>query len=426
MLQFIFPITILLCAFLFVVLRDKETSTSGLIIGLYTLGCVFSFIVSLIDPKYSYFVNRFYLGALYYPLALLILFIPFLLISDKYFTVMYVLPEKYLNVCSLIIVLLSLVSYTYFIPIVYKVLSVDDLNNFRHVMYLDGHPYIQEGLINTISGVTATFFILPLTLFFVYISADFSAKMAKLLLISSFTYPIFVLAYFGRDGFVFWLFAFFFNFIFFRRFLTDRFKSRAKILLLGLTPILIFGFMFISFIRFGSLNNVILSILNYIGQQFINFSTSIDIDTQHRFGSRSFPLLFNIFSDNLTAKELKYQYDSALYSQGLEYISWSWGTLLLDFYQDFALPGVFLLVSVFTITTCFYIRNGFYGINLFSLVFYIGYSQVLLQGFFYFRQFNNVGNLYLIILFCIGFLGLFRVSTLINTTRIDSNQDLKD
>ncbi len=51
-------------------------------------------------------------------------------------------------------------------------------------------------------------------LLFVYVSAGYTSKIAILLLIASLSYSIFVLAYFGRDGFVFLSLALVFNFFF--------------------------------------------------------------------------------------------------------------------------------------------------------------------------------------------------------------------
>ncbi|WP_213609030.1 oligosaccharide repeat unit polymerase [Pseudoalteromonas sp.] len=418
MLQFFFPFIVFLTLLVLVIAKDKFYSNSVFLISIYFIGLLSSVALSFLNDKYAYFLDVYYLGSVFFTLAILILLSPFIIVNSENFSTLVIPDRNILDKISIILILLSFFSFFNFIPVIYQVLNTENLSQFRYLLTAEGHPYINEGLINTLAGVVATFFIIPLTLSFVYICINYRPLLSILLLISSLSYPVFVFSYFGRDGVVFWGLAVVFNLILFRKFIPPIKLLKIKRLLLVLIFVFIVVFIFISYHRFGDLGSVLLSILDYLGQQFINFSTSVDLDTEFRNGSRSFPLFYELFSNSENSSLLRQQYSSQLYNNGFEYISWSWGTLLLDFYQDFSLWGVFFIVSLMSMTFVLLLRRGFSNINFFSLLFYVGYCQILIQGYFYFRQYNNVGNLYIIIILLIGILGRIKLPTCLSSEKI--------
>ena len=224
-------------------------------------------------------------------------------------------------------IFISFLSIFYFSNVVYKLASYDDLSGFRHLLVNDGNPFVTIGIINTVSGVAATFFIFPLFLSFIYIIGGFGYKTSILLFISSFSYPLFVLSYFGRDGLLFWLIAFFSLVILFRNFLTDFQFKKLKNFFMRFLLFLGAIFIFISLVRFGELSKTLYSILDYFGQPIINFSRLFELDIIYTGGSRSFPLIFGNEASSSFSKQVS--------SFGQDDLAWTFGSFIKNLYIDF-------------------------------------------------------------------------------------------
>ena len=293
-------------------------------------------------------------------------------------------------------IFISFLSIFYFSNVVYKLASYDDLSGFRHLLVNDGNPFVTIGIINTVSGVAATFFIFPLFLSFIYIIGGFGYKTSILLFISSFSYPLFVLSYFGRDGLLFWLIAFFSLVILFRNFLTDFQFKKLKNFFMRFLLFLGAIFIFISLVRFGELSKTLYSILDYFGQPIINFSRLFELDIIYTGGSRSFPLIFGNEASSSFSKQVS--------SFGQDDLAWTFGSFIKNLYIDFG--TLCTLIMSIILSMGFYIYScNIKSVNAFKLISIFCYSQILIQGVFYFRQYNDVGNFYILCLIFVSILG---------------------
>ncbi|UPO26900.1 hypothetical protein MZ018_18845 [Shewanella sp. JNE10-2] len=218
--------------------------------------------------------------------------------------------------------------------------------------------------------------------------------MSILLFLSSLSYPTFVFSYFGRDGFVFWIFSFISLFFLFKDFISKEVTNNILIVIKLFFAIFMFIFLLISFVRFGSFEMVVKAILEYFGQQPYIFAEIFNVNLTPRLGLSSFSFISSIYLDSNHADV----YLSELGSQLP--LSWKFGTLLKNFYLDFGTLGSFIfLISISFLTSLFFLYKK---CNFFKLYIFFAYTQILIQGVFYFRQYNDVGNLYLICLIIVA------------------------
>lgn len=131
----------------------------------------------------------------------------------------------------------------------------------------------------------------------------------------------------------------------------------------------------------------------YLGQQPYIFSEIYNINLTPHQGRTGFSLITSFFNSEYEVSRL---YLSELGSAVP--LSWQFGTLLKEFYLDFGSIGLIIfliLVGVF-VTLFFVSSKGNH--NFFKIFLFYAYSQIIIQGVFYFRQGNDVGNAYL---FCL-------------------------
>ena len=252
-------------------------------------------------------------------------------------------------------------------------------------------------MLNTISGTAATFYIIPLFFFFVECTRNSKITFkANLLFISSLSYAIFVLAYLGRDGLLFWSFSFIAIFLLFKKFI--RKSNRKSILKYFLRILIVFVciFMVISIARFATKSytdsesgNVILSLFSYLGQGPINFSEFfyLDIKTMD-YGRNMFPLLFG---DRI---------EGVVYSESYGLNSWVFKTFIYPIWSGFGTVLTLVIgLSLFTIYKCTFKKDRASKKYSFSFVLcYFLFFQIYSQGVFYFRMYNMVGNLFILVL----------------------------
>ncbi|MGB5118847.1 MAG: hypothetical protein WBO26_18135 [Providencia rettgeri] len=243
---------------------------------------------------------------------------------------------------------------------------------------------------NTLSGVVATFYTFTLYLFFVNIVRSGSKFVSVSLFVGSFSYPTFVFSYFGRDGFIFWVLSFFSLYLIFSEFLDTNLKNKINRIFQFFVVFFLIVFLFISFARFKNLDNVLNFMLIYLGQQPYIFAEIFNFELTPRLGASSFPLIFDFIGDN-------YNSDTYLNELGSKVtLSWQFGTLLKEFYFDFGTIGNIVFLMLFFLLFSFFFVGKRANLNFFKLFLFFAYTQVIIQGVFYFRQYNDVGNLYLI------------------------------
>ena len=133
----------------------------------------------------------------------------------------------------------GLLAILFFLPFAYLALTGDVLSN-RIDQVSSGSILANFGLINSVFSLLANLFILNQVCFFVnLIQRGGKKKSCKtyLLFFSSFSYVIYIFAYVGRDGVVFWLMSYAFCFLLFKDFLVVSDLKKIRLLAPELLPV---------------------------------------------------------------------------------------------------------------------------------------------------------------------------------------------
>lgn len=375
--------------------KQKGLTPSLFLYVLYTLSGFASLILMLF---YGYGENRYIGdyngGVLFLLLALLLFLYPFLEIKDGNIISITLPVSSIFKPFAWMLTVLSWFSIFYFIPIAKSMLFVNiaDVASLRNAVARGENPFITESIFNTIAGTAASFYMLELLFFFLVILEKKKITISSIIiLLGSFSYPLFVLAYLGRDGILFWFFSFISYFLLFYRYLPIVVIKRLKKLGIFVSLPFIAIFLFITIGRFvvsGNSDDVFYPIVNYLGQGPINFAELYYTGIQKLgYGSNIFPLLFN--SDNVDINYALDRYDLK---------SWVFKTFVSSIYIDFGtvltlVIGI-LLIFMFRF---FYLsdkRKSNFSFSL--LIMYSLFFTIYSQGVFYFRQGYNAGNLFII------------------------------
>lgn len=333
------------------------------------------------DPKYI-------LPSLYFYFLLIAFFFPFLHFNECK-TEKFELPdEKILGLFSTFIIVTSLFSMTYFLPTISSVFSMGDLGAARTERYKFDMEYVEGGMMNTIATVASSFYEFAIMLFFIYLAKGGHKKRIILLFISSLSNIIHVLAYVGRDGVIFWLFSFIFEFCLFYPFLKKKIRNAISYTFIVLGVLIMIPFIMISSGRFGEL--ILLALTDYMGQPLLNGPLYFGIDADarpHNYGDR-FPLFWQVIGQPEPERE-------GWQTEGTA--SWVFGTFVTNFEENLGTIGsliVCILMGLFFLHT---FRKEQKIFPFYKTFIYILYFQIFSQGVFYFRQYTRGGNLYIVI-----------------------------
>jgi oligosaccharide repeat unit polymerase len=210
------------------------------------------------------------------------------------------------------------------------------------------------GLVNTFAGAASQLFSSSLVLAFIRLSAtkkeDRSDLRALLLVLSSLSYVIYILAYVGRDGVVYWLMTATMLYVVFKNHLTP--VDRTRIVAGGViaSALLLVPFLTITISRFFEADGGgTWSFLEYFGAQIHHFSDYSSIDRPMTFGVQNFPMIISAActlsgvdcESWLDIKDIIFE----LYlTQNKE--PWLFGTFISDFAADFGLIGTLILIAL--------------------------------------------------------------------------------
>ncbi len=288
----------------------------------------------------------------------------------------------------------QLFAMAYFLPFAISSLTGDANENrlfLSEKMELMG----SYGLINTAAGAASQLFGSSIVLAFIRLASKESQGRNMLrafsLLFSSLSYVIYILAYVGRDGVVYWLMTSVMIFWVFRRHINPVDARRIYLFGFFCAIALLIPFGVITVSRFFDADQGAgWSFFEYFGAQIHNFSDYSSIDRPLTLGLQSFPMFINagcsiLGWDCLSWLDVK----DAIFGEYLDQgkAPWLFGTFISDWVGDFGLIGAFLLLSIFSLfcaKMCSYRGSG----NLLSL------ERLLLMlllylvpywGVFYFR-----------------------------------------
>lgn len=361
---------------------------SSFLICLYTFSILMSIFHIIVNNETLVLDDKYWGPSVFMTVMLLAFLYPVLLFNEASIQTIRIPNRKLLDLFSNLIIFLSIYSILYYSQTVITILR-GDLGALRSALYA-GESYVETGIWNTIASTSSSMYVFALLLFFTYLCIGASKARLTLLFFSSFSNPIHVLAFVGRDGIVFWIFAFIYLYLLFKPFLpVEASYKLKKIALIGGTFLLV-PFFAITIGRFQEGPGAFNSIIDYFGQPFVNGALYFGIDDPPLSPGSAFPLFYEFTGISMPE-------DSGRWEMGGT-VSWVFGTFLKGLYSS--LNGIVGILFLCISSGLFF--YSFFGkaksqMSFSKLFIYILYFEVFAQGVFYFRQYTRGGNLFIVI-----------------------------
>lgn len=303
-----------------------------------------------------------------------------------------------------ILIVGQLLSIAFFLPFAISAL-VGDPGLYRLQIAEVMETLASSGLVNTVAGLFSHLFGVSLVLALLRLAPDAgrgrSVPRALLLLVGSLSWVIYVLAYAGRDGVVYWLLTAAALVFLFRRRLPRRDRSAISLAIPVLGAMLLAPMVVITISRFFSDDGGgFWSLFEYFGAQIQNFSDYSSLEGRPiTDGLRTLPLFHAQVCalaglDCATWPEIQSDVFEEYLLQGKE--PWLFGTFVSDFVGDFGMFTTLLLVLGFALFANAVTAAGRRrGLSLSRLLFILLLFQVPYWGVFYFRF--SIVNSYLLV-----------------------------
>lgn len=389
--------------------KKKGITPSFFLYFLYALsGFVSLILVLFYDGGNNPYIKDYNSGAIYLLFALMLYLQPFAEINDDKIKYVTVLKSDFFKVVIYVLTFLSFYSIIYFMPIVKKMLFVDvsDVASLRNLVAIGENPYITESLFNTIAGTAAHFYVLQILFFFLMLLEYRKITFLSILvLLSSFSYPMFVLAYMGRDGVLFWFISFLCYYLLFSKYIPFIINKKIKKLVFVLFVPFVCSFLFVTIGRFlfgesiGGIGDVLYPVLSYLGQGPINFSELYYTDIRKMgYGKNILTLFFNNVNN-----------DTMFLAENYGVFGWVFKTFVSSIYLDFGsiLTLLIAVILLFMFRAFYYTDKKKKCFSFSFLIMYSLFFTIYSQGVFYFRQYNRVGNLFILTMLLFSFVTLF-------------------
>lgn len=317
-----------------------------------------------------------------------------------------------------VLICVQLYSMLFFLPFAASALTGDANENRLDLTYRM-EVLGSFGIFNTFATAASHLFLASLVLAFVRLSQPdrrgHNLLRAYLLIFVSLSYVIYILAYVGRDGVVYWLMTALAVFAVFRSHIAVQLRRRIITLGTAISALMLLPFFVITLARFVDTDyGVAWSILEYFGSQISNFGDYSTLDRPLTFGMMNFPMFMDAACSVAgidgceTWEDLRpYIFDQYL-AQGKA--PWLFATYVSDFVADFGYLGTLMLLSGFALlcrVVCHSRERRPMTITRLLLVFFL--FLVPYWGVFYFR-FSIANGFIIVNLAFIGFVWFLQKS----------------
>ncbi len=261
------------------------------------------------------------------------------------------------------------------------------------------------GLINSFFSLVANLFILAMICSFINLiplNGKRRVKRSLLLMFSSLSYVVYVLAYVGRDGVVFWVMSFIFCFLLFRPgFIPFEYRRKFKRLASIVAIIIMIPFLLISVDRFKeSPGGIVWSFINYYGQQVNNLNDKFTVNPPITYGRTSFPVFVSFLESS--GVSIPQENDLRFYMLRHGTKPWVFGTYISSFLSNFGRIGTMIFILLLSLVTRITLRKSVLKgvINFSNLIIFTLIYQFFYWGVFYFRQYSaNYYIIFMVLLF---------------------------
>lgn len=381
----------------------------------------------------------------YFSILLLLLLAGFYFLKDRDYNKIIIENYRLYNIIKFFLLISSVLSLIYFLPFAINGLQGDISANRDTQINLE--QMSKYGIINTFFSLVGNCFIFCQIAGLIELTSSTrkSTVLGYSLILSSLSYYVYILAFVGRDGFVYWTMSAIFSFLLVRHFLPRFERIRVILLFVIIEIIILIPFLKITNSRFGSgvhselkiskpfelpqakidgqaaetqrpahgNSNVVYileNIVDYAGQQIANFNDLYVVAPPPRRGGENFPKILQLleqigidFNPIYDRSEIEEYY----FSKGT--VPWEFSTIIGSFFIDFGMIGTIIVVLFMNSMSLFLQRKvkekqGFY---LSELIIFVLLYQSIYWGVFYFRL--SLSNLYILsVLFILGFLVMTR------------------
>lgn len=288
----------------------------------------------------------------------------------------------------------QLYSTLFFLPFAISSL-VGDANENRLDLVSKMEVLGAYGLANTFASAAAQLFGVSLVFAGIRLAQGEglgrSIPRACLLIVASLSYVVYILAYVGRDGVVYWLMTALAVFLVFRGHISPGLRWKIVVLGTAIGAVIMVPFVAITLARFvDSEYGSAWSILDYFGSQIHNFSDYSSIDRPMTFGTMNFPMFISaacsVAGIDCESRDSLMEFVFAQYlDQNMQ--PWLFGTYVSDFVGDFGYIGTLGLVTALALLShalC-RTRGGRRPLTLARLLLVMFLFLVPYWGVFYFR-----------------------------------------
>jgi oligosaccharide repeat unit polymerase len=375
--------------------KGSWNSPSSFLLFLYLVSAILAIpVVYMNGFEFPFSAKDYWIPMFIFVFCLFCFLIPFCSFKETKVDSIYLPPRRILNLFSNFIIGISLFSIFFFSSSVKNIFQ-QNLLEARTALY-GGELYVEAGLPNTIASVGASLYVFAILLFFIYGIIGDSPKRMILLLISSISEPLHILSYVGRDGVVFWIFSFIFLFLFFKPYMSEDFNLKIRKYIVIISFCLLVPIIAISMSRFGeSDSGTGGSVINYIGQSFVNGMLYMGIEEKPFTEGAGFPLFYEITGIKQTIVR---EVGGGMLQIG-EWKSWWFSTFVVSLYTNLSFLGLMIFAFCSFLVQRFALVIRHKSINFSQLFIYLLFFQMYSQGVFYFKQYTRGGNLFIVLCF---------------------------
>lgn len=404
------PFLTLICIFIYYQAKnDGKYGVISLLLLTYIGMFIASFIIEITGTYHPVFPYN-PVAMSYLAISFIILFSGYGIYKDK--NIQYIIINNiYLyNFLEITLIVIGFGAIIFFSPFAWYSLSAENIGVQRIIF---NNPDVQRqllgkwGIINSVFSLGANLFLLAQICAFINLTQNHNKKKSRkalLLFASSLSYVVYILAYVGRDGIVYWSMSFVFCYMLFRDFFTIEQKNKIKKAFLLVLVMLAIPFFLISISRFSRHQyGLTWSLVNYYGQQVRNFNDHFLIEAPISYGQTGFPVFTNMMEAiGLSFGSEYLKEDMWLYFLREGVAPWVFSSFIGSFLRNFGKIGTWVALLIMSVSVGNIVRNvmrkkafSFSNIIMFALFFQIPY-----WGVFYFRQYSD--NYYIIIMFLLS------------------------
>lgn len=350
----------------------------------------------------SYYINSSYelltqdiywIGTFVFVGLLFLFFFPLYYFKENEIEEIKLPNIQILDFFSLVVIVLSLYSIFFYLPSVISMFSSGySLATIRNNLSSMREGFGDfRGIANTIASVSASLYPFAVLLFYIYYIIGKRSIRTILLLVSSLSNIIRVLAFVGRDGVVYWIMTFAILYFLFRNYLNIKQKKKIKRVIVIGAFVAIIPFIAISVSRFSSDSGgagTLKGILAYSGQMTPNYLLYYNVRENHYNYGAILPLYWELVNE--LPPDSKRWIDGGTESN-------VFGTFLKSFNANFGVLGTILVGLLCGLLFVNIFKSSKKTLRFHQFFVLILFLQVLSEGIFYFREYTRGGNLYIII-----------------------------